>query len=138
MRVVRIVAITLLVVGTAAAVGSCGSSKTAKTSAPAPEDRRASAAEVARGLHHIEIIAADIATNAADTAKAKALSDRIEPVWAKIEGTVKANDQDTYLRFEDNFALLKVAAGRADVARARQGASEVARAVAAYLAKYPG
>src|SRR5262249_36993935 len=85
----------------------------------APEDQRTSAAAVAAGLRNIQVIAGQIArTAASDKGKAMELSAQIEPRWQPIEGTVKANDQDAYLAFEDAFALLEIAAKDGDGAKA--------------------
>ena len=56
----------------------------------APEEVKAPAAEVTKGLNEIKVIAADYAAKAGtDKAAAKASSDMIEPVWRTIEGTIK-------------------------------------------------
>lgn len=105
----------------------------------APEDARAAPAEVAAGLHRIDAWAKDVAAQAGvDKAKAMATDAQIEPQWAIIEGTVKANDKDSYLGFEDNFALLADAAKRGDGAKATTGSAGVSRSVTDYLARYPG
>lgn len=108
------------------------------TSQQGPEDRRASAAEVSKGLRQIETTAAEVAAAGVDKARATRAAGRIEPVWETIEGTVKANDPDAYIAFEDAFALLENAADQGDAAKAQQGADSVSKTVAAYLAKYPG
>jgi hypothetical protein len=143
MRVIRVVLVAAAVSLTAMACSS--DSKTATTSSSsssssaAPEDVRAPAAAVAAGLQSIKTIAGSIAAAAgSDKAGAKAEVDKIEPVWQEIEGTVKANDPDAYITFEDSFAVLGTAADDGDAAKAQQGADSVAKAVDAYLAKYPG
>ena len=73
----------------------------------APEDLRASDADVAAGLAEIKATSAQIATTVeADAEQAGKLNDTIEPAWQPIEGTIKANDPDAYITFEDNFAAL--------------------------------
>jgi hypothetical protein len=114
------------------------SSSSGSATTVAPEDLRASAAEVGAGLKHLQAIAVDVATAGNDKAKAKSLTDQIEPVWKKVEGTVKANDKDAYVSFEDNFALLEKSANSGDAAKAEQAATGVSKAVAAYLSKFPG
>lgn len=142
MRAVRMVALAAAVA--ALAVG-CGSSddpgtpgSAAATTAPAPEDITTSPAAVAAGLQQITTLAGQIAAAGTAKVKASSLADQIEPIWSKIEGTVKANDQNAYLAFEDNFALLETGAEAGDTAKTQQGAAGVAKAAAAYLAKYPG
>ena len=145
---VAVVPITLL------AVTSCAKDKAADstvavaadtaaaadaTGTVAPESVRAPASDVTIGLGKIVKIAAEIAVVVpTDKARAKDLVGSIEPVWSTIEGTVKANDEDAYITFEDTFALLKTAATEGDTTKAAQGAADTAKAVAAYLVKYPG
>jgi hypothetical protein len=133
-RVLRLLIVALGLTLTAAACGDDDSS-----SDPAPEDVRAPAAEVATGLKQIVTVTADLAKAAgSDKNRAKSLHEQIEPVWHGIEGTVKANDRDAYLAFEDSFALLKRAADDSDAAKATEAAGTVSKTAAAYLAKYPG
>jgi hypothetical protein len=105
----------------------------------APEDLRAPDAQVAAGLKQIQDISAEAAKAVgSDQAKAQQLSDEIEPVWSTIEGTVKANDVESYLTFEDSFAALKNAAESGDTSKAQDASTAIAATVATYLAKYPG
>ena len=143
--VVRLVSVVvgLSLLGTACSSDSKKSDTSAgaapTSSSPAPEDRRSPAADVATGLDKIDSTANQMAAAAgSDKSKAKELSDQIEPVWMTIEGTVKANDPDSYIALEDAFALLEQGADQGDAAKAQQGAQSVSSTVAAYLAKYPG
>lgn len=105
----------------------------------APEERRASSAEVAAGLTRIDALAREVVALAGtDKAGATAADAKIEPEWAKVEGTVKANDTDVYLTFEDNFATLKGAAEQANTAKAAAASTNLSKAVADYLVRYPG
>jgi hypothetical protein len=118
--------------------GACSSDSDTETKAT-PEDKRTTAAEVATGLAKIDTSAKAVAAQAGtDKAKAEEASGQIEPVWEEIEGTIKANDQDSYLAFEDNFALLENAAKTGDTAKAATGAAGVSEAMTDYLARYPG
>jgi hypothetical protein len=109
------------------------------TSAAAPQEQSANAAEVAAGLRKIDQLAKGIAESAGtDKARAASLDGQIEPTWKPIEDTVKANDQDTYLTMEDNFAVLEKAADEGDAAAATKGSAAISSAVQAYLAKYSG
>jgi len=105
----------------------------------APEEARAPAAEVTAGLTQIRAMTAKIAA-AVGSAKGQAeeLNKQIEPLWQGIEGTVKANDADAYISFEDSFAELEKAIDNGDSAKAQQAATTVATTVTAYLGKYPG
>jgi hypothetical protein len=119
-------------------VGACSTDSDTESKA-APEDKRATAAEVATGLAQIDTSAKAVAAQAGtDKSKANEASEQIEPVWEDIEGTIKANDKDSYLAFEDNFALLENAANDGDAGKAATAAAGVSRAVSEYLARYPG
>lgn len=134
----RWLAVLLMIAVVGVFAGACGS-ETKDGGGSAPEDRRATAAEVAAGLGRIDGMARDVAAQAGvDKAKAVATDAAIEPQWKLIEGTVKANDKDAYLAFEDNFALLGDAAKNGDAAKAARGSAGVTKAVADYLARYPG
>jgi hypothetical protein len=148
-RSTRILAAVLGV--SALAAGACSASKSAtvtssqtpsssptSTASQAPEEKRASAVEVAAGLKKIDDTAKGVASRAAgDKAGAQALDAQIEPVWKTIEGTVKANSPDGYAAFEDSFGSLESAAGSGDAAKAGTASTAVSKAVADYLAKYP-
>jgi predicted small lipoprotein YifL len=138
-RAIPVLVAALTLFGAAACGSDSKNSSGQSATTTAPEEHRATAAEVSNGLKQLETTVAGVAAAAgSDKAKAKSLTEQIEPVWKKIEGTIKANDQDTYVRFEDNFALLEKAADSGDAAKAQQAAGEVSKAVAGYLSKYPG
>jgi hypothetical protein len=104
----------------------------------APEDERVRASDVLVGLRGLEGIAAEIAAAAAtDKAKAEKLIEDIEPAWEKIEGTIRANDKDAYVRFEDSFGVLEQAAQSGDGKKAFDAAAAIATAAKDYLAAYP-
>jgi hypothetical protein len=121
------------------AAGGCGSGESG-SEAKVPEDRRAPATEVSAGLKKIQGIAETTAavTASGDRARAEDLNGEIEPQWQKIEGTIRANDKDTYLTFEDSFAVLEGAVKSGDAPMASKGAADVATSVQRYLAKFPG
>jgi hypothetical protein len=129
----------LLALTTAGVACSSGGGGKDKESAPAPEDHRAPAAEVTAGLRQIDGLGAQISLAAsADAKSAKALNAGIEPAWQAIEGTIRANDKDLYIRFEDDFAALEKAADTGDGPKAQEAAADISEAVKAYLAKFPG
>jgi len=136
----------LMVVSAAGLAGCSGGGDTSvapaaptTTSAAAPQEQSANAAEVAAGLRKIDQFAKGIAESAGtDKARAASIDGQIEPTWKPIEDTVKANDQDTYLTMEDNFAVLEKAADEGDAAAATKGSAAISSAVQAYLAKYSG
>jgi hypothetical protein len=140
MRAMRVV---LVAVGLSVAVMACSSDSKSSTTvtssgSEAPEDKRASAAEVAKGLKEIEATAKAMVAAGTDKAQLKEADEKIEPVWEEIEGTVKANDSDAYITFEDAFAVLEKAADDGDAAKVQSGSDSVSKAVAEYLVKYPG
>ena len=73
-----------------------------------------------------------------DSEQAGKLKDTIEPAWQPIEGTIKANDPDAYITFEDNFAALGDAIDGGDATQAQQAADAIATAADAYVGQYPG
>ena len=62
----------------------------------------------------------------------------IEVLWQPIEGTILENDEDTYIAFEDNFALLGNAVEDGDADLAADADAAIAEAADAYLAEFPG
>ena len=136
----RAVAVGLALAIAGVACGGGGSSSKSKgETSPAPEDQRAPAAQVTAGLGTIGGIVGQVGLAAGTDAKsAKELHTSIEPEWQKIEGTIRANDKDTYIRFEDDFAALGKAVAAGDSAKAQQTAADIADAIKAYLAKFPG
>jgi hypothetical protein len=144
MRSLRLLGTTLAVailaaVGLAACGGDDDDSGSSTSTPTAPEDRRASDADVADGLHKIDGVVTDAAAALeSDPGRAKDLEEQIEPTWEEIEGTIKANDQDTYLTFEDSFALLGNAIDDKDTTKADKAATDVSATVSSYLAAHPG
>ena len=69
---------------------------------------------------------------------AKTLDEGIEPAWQPIEGTIKANDADIYIAFEDNFAVLADAVSSSDAVQAKNAANTIKSTADDYLADYPG
>ncbi len=122
----------------AVACGSSGDSGSGSTATTAPEELRTSAADVAAGLGEIVVLTGQIATTAAvDKEKATDLADEIETHWQPIEGTVKANDQDAYLSFEDSFAVIEKAAAEGDGTAAASAAADIASNATQYVIDFP-
>jgi hypothetical protein len=148
MRLIQAGAVAVTTLGLTLGAGACSSSDNTSTTpgqgasasqSHAPEDVRAPDAAVATGLKQIQDITGQVAQSVAtDKSKAKELDEQVEPVWATIEGTVKANDSSAYITFEDSFAALEKAVESGDAAKAQQAATTVASAATAYLQKYPG
>jgi hypothetical protein len=131
----RPVAAALALCLAGAACGSGGDSKKAETD---PHDRRAPASEVSAGLGKIDALVGRIGLAvSADAKAAKEQAGGIEALWSPIEGTIRDNDKDGYIRFEDDFAALENATETGDVAKTQSTAADVSAAVKAYLAKFP-
>jgi hypothetical protein len=118
---------------------ACGDDKKEESKTGTQYDLRASAAQVGEGLNKIEALVKQIGLAAsADAKAAKEQAEGIEALWQPIEGTIRENDKDSYIRFEDDFAALEKAAGDGDGTKAQATSNDVSEAVKAYLAKYPG
>jgi hypothetical protein len=117
---------------------ACGSDKKDKAE-PAPEDLRAPASQVAAGLGKLDALVNQIGLAvSADAKAAKEQVKQIEEIWEPIEGTIRENDKDAYIRFEDDFAAIEKAVESGDAAKTQSSTADVSAAVKAYLAKYPG
>jgi hypothetical protein len=117
----------------AVAVPSAGASRLSTA-----EDMRVDDSEVTDGLTALKTVVNEVADSVgSDSAAAKDAQDRIEPIWSSIEGTVKANEPDTYRRFEDEFAVMQRALSPADPVKARAAADAVVKAADGYLARHP-
>ena len=102
-------------------------------------EEKASADTVAAGLQKIEGIATSSAEAVGkNNAKAEELHAGIEPVWEKIESTVRSNDSEAYVALENSFTVLKIAAKGADSSKATKASEELSSAVKSYLAAHPG
>lgn len=104
----------------------------------AAENAKVSAAEVAEGLSTIQIIAGDVVSAGTNKAKAAMIAEGIEPIWSRIEATVKANDAKSYETLEKGIEGLEAAAAAGDAAKAGGSAGTIASAVKFYVAKFPG
>jgi iron uptake system EfeUOB component EfeO/EfeM len=130
--------LTLHLLGVACALllvaGGCGDDDNASTAATeAPESRIAPDAEVSAGLRSL-VGVADAISKASDKKASEQASKGLEPVWMKVEGTVKKNEPDMYATIEEDLSLLESGAQ----AKTRSGAAELSKTVDAYLAKHPG
>ena len=102
-------------------------------------EEKASADTVAAGLQKIEGIATSSAEAVGkNNSKAEELHAGIEPVWEKIESTVRSNDSEAYVALENSFTVLKIAAKGADSSKASKASEELSSAVKSYLAAHPG
>lgn len=152
MRAVRGVSAGLFAALLVAGLSACGdNTKDSSVAAPAgspaggtaassaPEDLRASDADVAAGLATIQGLVTDVSSYlTSDHQRAADQQEKIEPAWRAIEGTIKANDSSTYLTFEDQFALLSGAVASSDQGKADSARAAVTKAAGDYLRAHPG
>jgi 2-oxoglutarate dehydrogenase E2 component (dihydrolipoamide succinyltransferase) len=102
-------------------------------------DANPDAATVAKGLAGVLHAAAEVAEYAGtDKAKAQKEWDEAHETWEGIENTIRANDKDAYIEFEDALDQLKAAATAGDAKKAEAASGALAKASEAYLAKFPG
>src|SRR2546423_7495640 len=100
-------------------------------------DANPDAAAVAQGLKGVLHAAEEVAEYAGkDKAKAQKEWDEAHETWEGIENTVRANDKDAYIEFEDALDALKAAAQAGDAKKAEQASGALAKASQAYLAKF--
>lgn len=117
---------------------ACGSDN-GKKAEPDRYELRAPASEVAAGLGKIEALVNQIsAAVGADAKAAKEQVEGIEKLWEPIEGTIRENDKDAYIRFEDDFAAVEKAVEAGDESKTQATVADVSAAVKAYVAKFPG
>jgi hypothetical protein len=103
-----------------------------------PEDRRVTSAEVTSGLAQLQTQVDQAATSAgSDGAAAKTQADTAFETWERIEGTIKNNEQDLYLRFEDALSDIRTGTRDGDAAKAQRGAEEIKAISGEYLANHP-
>ncbi|MCU1602226.1 MAG: hypothetical protein JWO22_2935 [Frankiales bacterium] len=139
MRIPRVAAVAALLTAPVLLAGCSSDSSTvsAPSTTPAPEAVTTSPQAVTAGLQQIAVIATQVKAQIADSAAATKADGGIEPIWSTIEGTVKGHDADTYLAFEDAFALLEDAAKTGDATKATSAVAAIEKSVTAYTAKYP-
>ena len=132
-RTLHLVALAGLAAGLLVS-GACGGDDetAASGSESAPESRIAPDAEVTAGLKALVVVADGISKVSNETASKK-LSEGLEPVWMKVEGTVKKNEPDMYATIEEDLSLLE----SGDQTKTKTGAAELSKTVDEYLAKHP-
>lgn len=148
MRTRQLLSVGLMVGALALGTSACGSSKDSDANQPAvgtehgnlaPEDVHAPDSEVADGLGKIKGIVDEIGTSvSSDNKHAQDLQGEIEPIWESIEGTIKSNDSNVYLTFEDQFAVIGKAVEQKDESAAKTAAALVDKTADTYLAAHPG
>ncbi len=132
-RALRLLALACTCGGLLVASGCGDDDETAASGAKeAPESRIAPDAEVSAGLKTMVVVAKGI-SRVPDEAASKKASKALEPVWMKVEGTVKKNEPDMYATIEEDLSLLE----SGDPAKTKSGATELSKTVDEYLAKHP-
>ena len=136
MRRARAVAIVAaLGVGLVACSG--GSESSGAVSTTAPEQRRSTTAEVADGLAEIVRVSPQVAAAVPDDEEgARELVDQVETAWLLIEGTIKRNDPDAYLSFEEGIARLRKSVREGDPDEASRAVAELTSLTDAYLDQF--
>ena len=129
-------------------VGACGSARdsasdTSRSTATAGDTGDetyavVSNAAVAQGLAALMPLAAASSSQIASGSEgAEAAVAAMYEKWFEFEGTVRRNDQGTYLDLEDALGAIKAAQTTGDAAKAAKGAADLASMSSAYLAKFP-
>jgi hypothetical protein len=126
--------LALLMVG--AAISGCGSDEKS-SSTPATQETYAvvPAAAVTKGLGDTIALMTQLTATPATAADQL---DQVEAGWQSYEGTVKTNDPNSYLAFEDALAAFDDAAKAKDGAKMATQVANFSTTSAAYLAKFPG
>ena len=129
-------AVSAILLAACGSDGGSGSASEQGTGTEAPEDVTVPDATVTAGLTTPSADMAALAARVGSGATAADVDDLFED-WEQYEGTVKANDVDTYLALEDALAALKSAVKSGDKATAAAAADDFKTAAAAYLAAHP-
>lgn len=108
------------------------------TRSDAEEGKTVSPNTVAQGLKTIQSASEQIAKQAGqDKVAAEKTVGVISPVWSLIEGTIRANSQESYSALENALEELSAAAEADDPRRAGGAAGAFTSAVNFYVAKFP-
>jgi hypothetical protein len=94
-------------------------------------------AEVTAGLAELQTMGAAVVAAAKAGQADSAAVDAMFEKWASFEGTIKQNEVDMYLTFEDNLANLRKAVEDGDAVAASTAMDTISETASAYLAKHP-
>lgn len=114
--------------------GGSDSESSSTTKVTVPEDVIVSDAVVATGMAELKRLAAEATS---DPDRAEGAGEDIEDAWKGIEGTVKKNDPDAYLTFEEGIDGLQDAAADGNTAKVQSSADTIASSVDSYRASHP-
>jgi hypothetical protein len=120
---------------TVAACGSSGGNSSSATTTEAPEDKIVPDAQVTADLAATQATMAKLAAD--PTAATDQALDDLFNGWVGYEGTVKKNEVEMYLSFEDALAAFTKAGKAKDAAAMTAAAATFADTAKAYLAKHP-
>jgi hypothetical protein len=119
------------------ALTACGSdAKSSSTPATQETYVVVPAAAVTKGLGDTITLMTQLSATPATVTEAQL--DQVEAGWQSYEGTVRTNDANSYLAFEDALAAFDDAAKAGDGAKMAAQVAAFSTASAAYLAKFPG
>jgi homoserine acetyltransferase len=119
------------------ALTGCGSDeKSSSTTATQETYLQVPAATVTEGIG--DTIALMTRLAAAPTTMTDAQRTQVQSMWLSYEGTVKTNDANSYLAFEDALAGFDDAAKAKDGTKMATQVTDFSSTAAAYLAKFPG
>jgi hypothetical protein len=122
------------------ALTACGSDSDSDGSQPAatsPEEHIADDATVTAGLGRMATTAAAIQGQVAAGTAVDDAQDQLEADWQQVEGTVRQNEPDMYLEFEEDLGAIDRAAAAADADATNTSVAALATVTASYLAKHP-
>jgi len=115
---------------------ACGDDKESSEAAEETGHAVVPDAVVTQGLAATQQLLADIESGKI-TDKDKAL-DAVEVSWASYEGTIKQNEVEMYLAFEDALAAMQKAVKAGNKADITTAKTKFATTAQTYLAKHPG
>ena len=115
---------------------ACGDSKEAESTEEEGGHAIVPDAAVTQGLAATQQLLTDIESGKTSD-KTKAL-DAVEASWASYEGTIKQNEVELYLTFEDALAAMQKAVKAGNSADITTAKTKFATTAQTYLAKHPG
>lgn len=118
--------------------GSGGDGGEKGTRTTTPEERIVPDSQVTAGIATLEEQAGRVESLVAtDPAAAEKVAADAQEHWLTFEGTVKKNETDMYLRFEDALSDLNLGAQKGSVEQVKRGATDLRQVAADYLAARP-
>jgi hypothetical protein len=100
-------------------------------------EEKVSPATVSEGLKTIQRATEAVIAAGADKTKAEEAAKAITPVWELSDATIRANDNDAYVEFEDALDNISAAALAGDAKQADEAARIFKSTAASYVGKFP-